>query len=177
MRRSPSRLLPWLLLPVLMAGCSNLGVSEVQSWVADQRAHAVPSVKPVSEPKPYISLSYTEASVEPDPFNVERLIRVWGPSVGQDLIEECRGRRPQPLEAFPLDAISMVGSINRKGKQVALVKVDKLLYQVLVGNYLGQNCGLVTQVSENQVTLREIVQDGGNYAERKATLQLQENTK
>ena len=177
MRRSSLRLLPWSLLPVLMAGCSTLGVGDVQRWVADQRAHAVPYVKPVSEPKPYTALPYTEAGVEPDPFNSERLIKAWGPGVGQDLIEECRNRRPQPLEAFPLDAISMVGSINRKGKQVALVKVDKLLYQVLVGNYLGQNCGLVTQVSENQVTLREIVQDGGIWTQRKTTLQLQENTK
>lgn len=175
MKRSAFRLLPWWLLPVLMAGCSGLGVSEVQRWVADQRSHAVPYVKPVSEPKPYIPLAYTEAKVEPDPYNVERLLRVWGS--GPTILDECRNRRPQPLEAFPLDAISMVGSINRKGKQVALVKVDKLLYQVSVGGYLGQNCGLVTQVLENQVMLREIVQDGGEVTERKVTLQLQENTK
>ena len=175
MKRTAFRLLPWLSLLVLMAGCSDLGVSDVQRWVADQRSHAKPYVKDVSEPKPYIALAYTEAAVEPEPFDAERLMRVW--KTGPNPLEECRNRRPQPLEAFPLDAISMVGSIHRKGKQVALVKVDKLLYQVSVGNYLGQNCGLVEQVSENQVTLREIVQDSGDVIERKATLQLQENTK
>ena len=72
----------------------------------------------------------------------------------------------------------MVGSLDRAGSRVALVKVDNLLYQVRPGAYLGQNFGKVTKISENEVTLREIVQDAaGEWIERVATLQLQENTK
>ena len=69
----------------------------------------------------------------------------------------------------------MVGSLDRGGKRVALVRVDKLLYQVKVGDYLGQNYGRVTQISESDVGLREIVQDAaGEWIERNAQLQLQE---
>jgi type IV pilus assembly protein PilP len=87
-------------------------------------------------------------------------------------------RRKEPLEAFPLDAMTMVGSLVKQGQPVALIKVDNLLYQVRPGNYLGQNYGKVTKVGENEVVLRELVQDpAGEWVERVATLQLQEKSK
>ena len=87
-------------------------------------------------------------------------------------------RRKEALEAFPLDSMAMVGSLNRNGQPVALVSVDKLLYQVRVGNYLGLNYGRITRISETELALREIVQDAaGEWIERVATLQLQERTK
>jgi type IV pilus assembly protein PilP len=74
--------------------------------------------------------------------------------------------------------MAMVGSMNRNGQPVALVTVDKLLYQVRVGNYLGLNYGRITRISETELALREIVQDAaGEWIERVATLQLQERSK
>jgi type IV pilus assembly protein PilP len=71
-----------------------------------------------------------------------------------------------------------VGSIIKAGQPVALVKVDNLLYQVKLGNHLGQNYGRVVKISESEITLREIVQDAvGEWIERVATLQLQERSK
>jgi hypothetical protein len=71
--------------------------------------------------------------------------------------------------------MAMVGSMNRHGQPVALVRVDKLLYQVRVGDYLGLNYGRITRINETEVALREIVQDAaGEWIERVATLQLQE---
>ena len=87
-------------------------------------------------------------------------------------------RRKEPLEATPLDAVAMVGSLTKSGRPVALVRVDNLIYQVRVGNYLGQNYGRITAVTEASVVLREIVQDAaGEWIERPATLQLLEGTK
>jgi type IV pilus assembly protein PilP len=87
-------------------------------------------------------------------------------------------RRKEALESFPLDAMAFVGSLVRTGQPVALVKVDTLLYQVRPGNYLGQNYGKVTKITETEVTMREIVQDAvGEWIERTATLQLQERSK
>jgi type IV pilus assembly protein PilP len=87
-------------------------------------------------------------------------------------------RRKEPLEAFPLDTMTLVGSIIKAGQPVALVKVDSLLYQVKLGNYLGPNYGKVVKITETEVTLREIVQDAvGEWIERAATLALQERSK
>ena len=97
------------------------------------------------------------------------------PVVNSALIEPELNRRKQPLEAYPLDTMSMVGSLNKQGQLVALVKVDNLLYQVRAGSYLGQNYGKVTRITETEVTLREIVQDAaGEWIERPAALQLLE---
>jgi type IV pilus assembly protein PilP len=53
-----------------------------------------------------------------------------------------------------------------------------LLYQVRVGNYLGQNYGRITRITETELGLREIVQDAaGEWIERPATLELQERSK
>ena len=72
----------------------------------------------------------------------------------------------------------LVGSLIKAGQPVALVKVNNLLYQVRAGNYLGQNYGRITRVSETELTLREIVQDAaGEWIERLVTLQLQEKSK
>jgi type IV pilus assembly protein PilP len=115
-----------------------------------------------------------------EPFSSDKLASVLRGSPGTTivnsaLIEPELNRRKQPLEAYPLDTMTMVGSLNRQGQLVALVKVDNLLYQVRAGSYLGQNYGRVNKITETEVTLREIVQDSaGEWTERPAALQLQE---
>ena len=87
-------------------------------------------------------------------------------------------RRKEPLEAYPLDSMVMVGSLVKAGQPIALLRVDNLLYQVRAGAYLGQNYGRVMKIGESEIVLREIVQDSaGEWIERKATLQLQEGSK
>ena len=84
-------------------------------------------------------------------------------------------RRKEPLEAFPLDSVTLVGSVQRKGTRFALLKVENLLYQVKVGDYLGQNNGKIMQITETEITIRETVQDAsGELIERPAALLLQE---
>jgi type IV pilus assembly protein PilP len=162
-----------------MAGCSGGEVSDLHQWTVEQRGRVVPHVMPVSKPRPYIPLPYTAGAAK-DPFNEERLVALLRDSTvnGQALLDAENRRRREPLESFPLDAMTVVGSLDRNGKRVALLKVDGLLHQVRVGNYLGQNYGLVKQVTEHDITLREIVQDaGGDWIERMTTLELQESKK
>jgi type IV pilus assembly protein PilP len=72
----------------------------------------------------------------------------------------------------------MVGSVAKRGEPYALLKVDNLLYQVRLGNYIGQNYGKITQITETDVTYREIVQDAaGEWTERMSSLQLQERAR
>ena len=72
----------------------------------------------------------------------------------------------------------MVGSLNKSGAPTALIKVDNLIYQIKIGNYLGQNYGRVTRITENSIQLREIAQDAtGDWIERSASLDLQEGKK
>ena len=74
--------------------------------------------------------------------------------------------------------MNMVGSVNKQGRNFALLRVDSLLYQVKTGDYLGQNYGRIMRISETDISLREIVQDAaGEWIERPVTLQLQERAR
>jgi type IV pilus assembly protein PilP len=94
------------------------------------------------------------------------------------LISPELARRKEVLEGFPLDTVSMVGTLNKKNTLVALLRVDKLLYQAKVGNYVGQNYGRITKISDSEIVLREIAQDAsGEWIERKVDLRLQAKDK
>lgn len=163
---------------VLVSGCDASGENELRQWMLDQKNQVRPRTTLIGEPKQFKPESYThEGSV--DPFSKEKLTLVLkresAPVTPNGaLITPELARRKEALEALPLDEMSMVGSLTRNGNTAALIKADALLYQVRIGNYLGQNYGKVIKVSETNVTLREIVQDAaGVWIERPATLQLQ----
>lgn len=154
---------------------------ETQRWMAEQRAQVKPSVPPITAPKKFTPQVYTEASSF-EPFNILKLTQALRRDSNQpstsELIAPELARRKEPLEAFPLDSMTMVGSMDRNKQPVALIRVDKLLYKVRVGEYLGLNYGRITRINETEVGLREIVQDAaGEWIERVATLQLQERAK
>ena len=169
-------------LVALLSGCSSSGQEELQQWMTEQRNQTKPNIQPIPEPKKFTPQAYTQEAAT-DPFSNQKLTQALRrdssqASANAGLVAPELTRRKEPLESYPLDAMSMVGSLIKEGKPVALVKVDNLLYQVRAGNYLGQNYGKITKVGETDVTLREIVQDaGGEWIERVAKLQLQERSK
>lgn len=172
-----------LLGVALLAGCGASSEDELRSWMLEQRNQMRPHIKPISEPKQFKPENYSEAGMA-DPYSQEKLTQALKRDAAQPatttsaLITPELARRKEALEAFPLDAMAMVGSLIQEGKPAALIRVDRLLYQVRPGNYLGMNYGRVTKITETEVTLREIVQDAvGEWIERPATLQLQEKLK
>ena len=167
---------------LLLSGCIGSDQDELQQWMTEQRNQTKPKIEPISEPTKFVPQAYSqEAAVEP--FSNQKLSIALKQDSNQAtanaaLIAPELARRREALEAFTLDAISMVGSLNKEGKPVALIRVDNLLYQVRSGNYLGQNYGRITKISETEISLREIVQDAsGEWIERTAALQLQERSK
>lgn len=172
----------WLAVAALgLNACGDSDQEDLQRWMVEQRAQVKPSVPSIAEPKRFTPQAYTEASSF-EPFSMQKLTQALRRESNQlgnsDLIAPELARRKEALEAFPLDSMAMVGTMNRNGQPVALLKVDKLLYKVRVGEYLGLNYGRITRINESEVALREIVQDAaGEWIERAASLQLQESAK
>ena len=166
----------------LLLGCTPASQEELQRWMTEKRTQTRSRVDPLPEPTKFTPQAYAQAG-KIEPFSNQKLVRaLWRESsqssVSAALIAPEHARRKEPLEASPLDSVAMVGSLIKVGQPVALIRVDNLLHQVRVGNYLGQNYGKVTKVAETSISLREIVQDAaGEWTERVATLQLQEVTK
>ncbi len=165
----------------VLAGCQPSGQDDLRHWMADLKANTKPRVKPLKEPVQFVPQAYVAESGT-DPFNQQKLtqaLRRDSQDVASNasLIAPELARRKEPLEAYPLDTIKMVGSMTKSGKPTALVTVDKLLYRVQVGNYLGQNYGKILAITETNMQIREIVQDqSGDWVERMTTLDLQEGT-
>lgn len=172
-----------LVLTVLsLWGCGSSGEDDLRQWMDNERAQTKSRVTPLTEPKQFQPALYTaENGTEPfNPIKLTQALRRDSAQVASNaaLIAPEMARRKEPLEAFPLDTMSMVGSLNKVGHPTALLKVDKLLYQVQVGAYLGQNYGRITEITETGIQLREIVQDAtGDWIERNASLALQEGDK
>ena len=165
-----------------LAACSSSENEELQQWMGEQRSQTRPRIQPLPEPTKFSPQAYTqEGAIEP--FSNQKLLQALKRDSSQAssnaaLIAPELNRRKEPLEALPLDAVAMVGSLIRQGQPVALLRVDNLLYQVRVGNYLGQNSGRIMKISETELALREIVQDAaGEWTERMANIQLQEGSK
>lgn len=167
---------------MLLAGCSASTEGELRQWMTDQQNQTRPRIAPISEPKQFKPESYAQVTAV-DPFSNQKLTLALKKDSAQStsnsaLIDPELARRKEALESFPLDAMSLVGNMVRANQPVALIKIDSLLYQVRTGNYLGQNYGRITKITETAVSLREIVQDSsGEWIERTASLQLQERSK
>ena len=180
MMRRPNtmRLLAGALLLVLLAGCGAEN-EELQEWMERQRREAKPSVSPLEPPKKFEAQPYTSAQAV-DPFSMQKLTVAVKAEARQpnSVLGAELNRRKEPLEAYPLDSMTMVGSVAKQAKPFALLRVDNLLYQVKLGDYIGQNYGRITKITETQIELREIVQDAaGEWIERATTLQLQEKAR
>ena len=120
----------------------------------------------------------SKASV--DPYNPKKLMVAFARAQNNSssMLKPDMERRREPLESYPLDTLKMVGTLQKPGVTYALLLADKTVFQVKIGNYIGQNFGLITKVTESDVELKEIVQDAsGDWIERPAKLELQESKK
>ena len=164
-----------LLLPaaiaVVLGGCSS-ELEELRTFVRDSEKGLPRRIDPLPAVKPFEPFAY-EGFDLPDPFKPRKLTPP--KEGGGGGLAPDRNRRQEPLEAVPLEQLKMVGTLSQGKDTYAIVRADKTLYRVKKGNYMGQNFGLITDVTEGEIKLKEIVQDSaGDWAERQSVLPLLE---
>ena len=153
-----------------LSGCGGGGMDDLHAFVAETGTDMQGKIEPLPEVKVYEPFTYNAFDL-PDPFKPRKLSTGGGGGMQPDL-----NRPKEPLEAFSLETLKMVGVLSKNGSINAVVKTpDNAIYHVKKGNYMGQNFGLITQISESEVNLRETIQDSaGDWTERSSTLILQE---
>ena len=181
MRRPDLRHLLPLALALVLAACASSDEDELRQWMVQERAAVKPKVEPIAPPKEFEPRAFDLVDAV-SPFSADKLVAALGDGGGDvavnALLAPELNRRKEPLELMPLDVMKMVGLLDKDGDKVGLLQVDKLLYRVKVGNYLGQNFGLIKDITNEAIVLREIVQDAsGEWVERQAELQLVEGSK
>lgn len=160
---------------LVLTACSG-EQQELPEWTARQREEVKSSVQPIMPPKKFNPQAYLMADAV-EPFSKQKLTVAIKQEARQpsSLLAAEVNRRPEPLESYPLDSVTMVGSLMKQDMPFALLRVDKLLYQVKLGDYLGRNYGKIVKISETEMSIREVVQDAsGEWTERTSAIQLQE---
>jgi type IV pilus assembly protein PilP len=160
-----------------VAGCSGDEHGDLKQELAQATKDFRGQVPPLPQVKPYEPVPYTGEN-QVDPFRPDRIeVAQVGvrSSDAKSKIAEHEKRVKEPLEAFPLESIQMLGTITQDKETFALVKAGPNLYRVKKGNYMGQNFGVITAIDEGGIKLKELVQDGtGEWVERASALQLVE---
>jgi len=153
----------------MLVGCGGESHQDLRTWMAEQGKGARGRLEPLPQLRPYDPFAYNAFDL-PDPFKPRKI----EPTKGGSKLAPDLARRREPLEAYPLEALSMVGTLAKDKSMYALVRTpERDVYQVRSGNYLGQNFGVVTNISDTEIKLKELVQDGaGDWTERTSALQL-----
>jgi type IV pilus assembly protein PilP len=155
---------------LVLTSCGGEQFSDLRQFVKDSDNLPRGRIPPLPDVKPYEPFAY-EAFDLIDPFKPRKIEppKSAGGGVQPDL-----ARRKEPLEAYAIETLRMVGTLQQSKDTFALVKSpDNNLFRVKSGNYMGQNFGLITEISESTIKLKEVVQDsGGDWTERVSTMTL-----
>jgi type IV pilus assembly protein PilP len=163
----------------LLAACGGEEQSELRQELAAMTKDLRGRVDPLPEVKPFEAVSY-KAEGMVDPFVPGRIVVTQTATAGGGGggVQPDLNRPKEPLEAFPLEAMQMVGTLAQNKDTYALVRAGNNLFRVKKGNYMGQNFGVITAIDESQISLKEVVQDsGGDWVERSTTVQMLEGKK
>jgi type IV pilus assembly protein PilP len=175
--RTAAPLLTWIAAAVLLAACTGEEFGDLKAELNEKSKDFRGRVDPLPQVKPYEPVPYTAEGVV-DPFRPDRIDVAGAPRAPRSDVSKMApdlNRPKEPLEAFPLESLQMLGTIMQNRETFALVKAGPNLYRVKKGNYLGLNFGIVTGIDEVAINLKELVQDGqGEWVERASALQLLE---
>lgn len=171
---------PWwavalLAAVVLLSGCQR-DTSDLQQYIAAIKERPGGDIEPMPTIEPHDPYLYPGHDRSPfDSSVIARPIATEPVGIpGEVDIDFDRPR--EPLESHPLDALRMVGSLEQEGVRYALVRTpDRTVHSVTIGNYLGQNFGRITEMTQGKIRLLEVVPDAfGGYMERENTIALSE---
>jgi type IV pilus assembly protein PilP len=166
------RKFPVALMCITLVACTGGDNQDLRQWMNEAGKDIKGKIPPLPEVKPYEPVAYDAGNLL-DPFKPAKI----GPEQKKNAgggVQPDMDRPREPLEAYPLESLKYVGVMTKKNASYAIIQVDSALYQVRVGNYMGQNFGVITKVAESEVTLKELTQDSaGDWVEKTSVLLLQ----
>jgi type IV pilus assembly protein PilP len=160
-----------LVLALGLAACGG-DMDELDQYINEIKARPGGRIEPLPEITPYEVFTYIA--------DAQGLRSPFAPDTPQSTGSATGGPRPdmersrEYLESFPLDSLGMVGTLYMGETMYGLIQTsDGLIHRVVPGNYMGQNDGRITDISESEILLVEIISDGiGGYIERDAAISL-----
>ncbi len=159
----------------LVVSCGDDGMQDLEQFVKKVKARKPGRIEPLPEIKQIETFVYIPGNRR-NPFLPTQAAEPEEVAQADDGLAPDPNRRKEELESFPLDSIRMVGTVDLKDTIWGLVKTsDMTIYRVKVGNYMGQNHGQITSITEDKIELTEIIpKKPRGYMERQASVSLSE---
>ncbi|MEM7430367.1 MAG: pilus assembly protein PilP [Pseudomonadota bacterium] len=161
-----------LLVSISLTACGGNN-DDLDEYINTIKARDGGVIDPLPEIKTYAPFTYVaDAEGVRSPFVPDTpQINTAGGAGG---IRPDVDRVQEHLESYSLDTLSMVGTLYLGETMYGLVQTsDGLIHRVIPGNYMGQNDGRITGISESEISLVEIISDGiGGFIERDAAVSL-----
>jgi type IV pilus assembly protein PilP len=158
------------VLPFILTACSGGDGDDLDKFMEDAPKTMTKTVAPLPQVQPYIPLQFNADGTLSDPFKPRKV-------AGSGSFQPDTSRPKEPMESYSLENLKYVGALTKNKVTYALIKTpDNTINQIKIGNYVGTNYGLVTAIDENEITVKEIIQDdlSGDWVERISSLSLQE---
>jgi Tfp pilus assembly protein PilP len=126
------------------------------------------------ESKPILISDHYDASGKIDPF--KPLIQET-PETTDAALEKKPERLLTPLEKIELSQIRLVAVIVTEKKRIAMVEeAGGKGYEVGVGTYIGRRNGIITQIKDSSIVVKEPVRDfNGKLSERIQEIKIHKN--
>jgi type IV pilus assembly protein PilP len=161
-------------LALLLVGCANKDMSDLQDFVEEVKARPPSGIEPIPEVKQVVGFVYA-AKNRRDPFTPQVDEEAATETVLDNGIRPDPNRRKEELESFALDSLRMVGTLEQDEQTWGLIKTNQgTIHRVAAGNYMGQNHGRITRISEEKIELIELVPTGSGFLERESAVALGE---
>ncbi len=160
----------------MIASCGDDGMQDLRQFVKQTKARKPGRIEPLPEIKQIETFVYLPGDRR-NPFLPAQSAEAEAIAAQDDGgLTPDPNRRKEELEQFPLDSIRMVGTVDMNDTTWGLVKTsDKTIYRVKIGNYMGQNHGQITSITEDKIELTEIIpKKPRGFMERQASVSLSE---
>lgn len=162
-----------LLVSILLSGCGSEEFQDLNDFVKNSGKDMRGKIPPPPEVKLYEPFVFENETNLQDPFKPRKPdLRSGRGGMNQPDLE----RPKEALEEFPLENLRMVGYLFQSNVGYAVIRApDGKLHRVKAGNYVGLNFGLIKEVNETEMMIKEVVQDSaGDWSDRISSLQLLE---
>jgi len=168
-----------VLILVSLSACAGREMSDLEQFVAEIKAQKTVTLEtlpetPVEDIRTYAGFEHRDPFESFDEFKkIAPTTNTEEPEfVDVNCVRPDMHRNKEALESFPLDSLTMVGTLTQGEELWALIEdPERLIYKVKVNNFMGQNYGQIIGITENKIELVEKYDDDtGCFLERTGTL-------
>lgn len=162
---------------VFLYGCGeNSDRAELEAFILKTKAQKKPAIELLPPKSARFDNSYTGLEKRSPFISSDEFVKSQFASSNDTKAPDLT-RPKEVLERFALESLTMVGSLQKDDNTNWGLLADKSgrVYKIKEGNFVGQNFGKVTKITEKDIEIKEAVSNGyGGWRSNTVIIKLNE---